>query len=875
MLVAVVVVAAGAATIYVFIQADRNSRARAERNATFAARTAAKELGDSVAGIRATVAGVAASPNIDQAAEQASCTLSFGVTGAVNTGHLDILRPDGSVACSSRPREGTPPLEGYAGEEWFQRVAAGPALLGPIVDGATGDRSMVSAAPTPGGGVVAAFVALTQVGRALVDSYGGGRPVEFLVVSADERTILTRSIDPDSWIGEPLAGTPFARDSGVERRDVEGRARLYQQAVVPGVGWRFYAGEDEAEALAAGNRLRERQLAIILAGLLLVLLATAAVHRRVAVPIRRLGVCVRTTSALTPSEPVHVSGPAEVMDLGDDINGLIASAGSELRRRQLAEEIALASERSYRMLFDSSPLPMWIHDDQTQAILEVNDAAVARYGYSSDEFLALTTAELMASVEPAENGSVEATEPGRVSRHLRKDGGVIKMRKITHAVSFNGRPAHCVVAEDVGERERLEEQLRQAQKMEAVGQLAGGVVHDFNNLLTVISGFGGLARNRIGAGPGASELEEIERAAYRAAQLIKQLLAFSRQQRLELVVLDLNEVIGAVTPMLTRLIGENIEIGVLAAGDAPAVLADRGQIEQVIVNLVVNAREAMPDGGMLTIETRRVVLDERYAAEHAGVEPGEYACLSVTDTGSGIDRETQARIFEPFFTTKDVGVGTGLGLATVHGIVNQSGGHLEVYSEPGFGTTFKIYLGAVAGPAVVSGFAPAHRPENLSGTETVLVCEDDELVRLLIETILTENGYRVLAASHPDEALELVAAATDQIGVVVIDVVMPRMSGPQLVERLRAGQAEFDVLFLSGYPAETFRDRPLPEGSGYLQKPFDDVALLQQIRGLLDQADAATARDRNEVGEAPSACFSASCCCSAGACDPRRPAHET
>jgi PAS domain S-box-containing protein len=850
-LIAVVALAAAAATIYVFIQADRDSRATAERNAAFAARTAAKELGESVAGIRASVAGVAGSPGIDQAAEQSSCSLSFGVTGAVNRGHLDILRRDGSVACSSRPRQGTTPLRGYVGAAWLRRVASGPVLLGPIVDRATGDRSMVSAAPTPGGGMVAAFVGLTQVGRALVESYGGGRPVEFLVVSADGRTILTRSIDPERWIGKPLAGTPFARDSGVERSDVDGKARLYQQAVVPDIGWRFYAGEDEAAALAAGNRLRERQLAIILVGLLLVLLATAAVHRRVAVPIRRLGARVRTTSALTPPEPVHVSGPAEVMDLGDDINGLIDSAASELLRRQLAEEIALASERSYRMLFDSSPLPMWIHDAETQAILEANDAAVARYGYSSDEFLALTTADLVAPAEPDQDRSVEPGSPERVSRHVRKDGGVIRVRKITHPVSFNGRPAQCVVAEDVGERERLEEQLRQAQKMEAVGQLAGGVAHDFNNLLTVISGFGGMARNRIGAGPGASELEEIERAAYRAAQLVKQLLAFSRQQRLELVVLDLNEVVEAITPMLMRLIGENIEIGVLAAEDAPPVLADRGQIEQVVVNLVVNAREAMPEGGTLTIETRRVVLDERYAAEHAGVEPGVYACLSVTDTGSGIDRETQARIFEPFFTTKEVGVGTGLGLATVHGIVTQFGGRLEVYSEPGFGTTFKIYLAGAAGPAVVSAFAPAHRPENLTGTETVLVCEDDELVRILIETILTENGYRVLSASHPDEALELVAAATDQIDVLVTDVVMPRMSGPQLVERLRAARAEFDVLFLSGYPEETFRDRPLAEGSAYLQKPFDDIALLQQLRGLLDQTGPVVADgDRHEVGEA-------------------------
>jgi two-component system cell cycle sensor histidine kinase/response regulator CckA len=229
-----------------------------------------------------------------------------------------------------------------------------------------------------------------------------------------------------------------------------------------------------------------------------------------------------------------------------------------------------------------------------------------------------------------------------------------------------------------------------------------------------------------------------------------------------------------------------------------------------------------------------VVLDERYAAEHAGVEPGTYACLSVTDTGTGIDGETQSRIFEPFFTTKDVGAGTGLGLATVHGIVNQSGGHLEVYSEPGLGASFKVYLPAAAGPAVVKAFAPANRPGQLVGTETILVCEDDDLVRVLIETMLTENGYRVLAAARPAEAIELAAQHPGPIDVLVTDVVMPQMSGPELVHELEEVRPECEVLFLSGYSAETVRGRALQERAAFLQKPFDDVSLLQRIRTLLD-----------------------------------------
>jgi PAS domain S-box-containing protein len=848
-LVGVVAFAAAAASVYVFVQTDRDSRRDAENRAQFAASTAAKQLGDGIATLRATVAGLAATPNIEQAAAQPTCTLAFNL-GDLSRGHVDVLRPDGTVACSSRPRAGTKPLSGYAGAAWLDKVGGTPVFLAPVPDAATGDRSGIAAVRSPGKAIVAAFIALEPVGHGLVSLYGGGDPIEFLVTSRDGQQALTRSIDPGRWVGAPLAGTAFAGATGrTDRRDVDGTARLYAEAAVPGVGWHFYAGEDKAAALAAGDHLRERQLTIILVGLALVVLATLAVYRRVVVPIRRLGARVRSTTSLVPPEPVPVSGPTEVRDLGGDINGLIRSAGDELRRREQAEESTRASERSYRLLFENSPLPMWIHDADTMRVLAVNDAAVARYGYTREEFLGLTPAELVVAGDDAgSDGEVEAIL-GTV-RHRRKDGREIKARVIAHSVTFDGRVARCVIAEDVGERERIETQLRQAQKMEAVGQLAGGVAHDFNNLLTVIAGYSGMARNRIGSGPGVRELAEIDRAAERATQLTQQLLTFSRQQVLNPVVLDLNGVVDAVTPMLSRLIGEDIEIGVLAAHDTPPLVADRGQIEQVIVNLAVNARDAMPDGGTLTIETRGVRLDERYAAEHAGVEPGHYACLSVTDTGVGIDRTTQARIFEPFFTTKEVGEGTGLGLATVHGIVDQSGGHLEVYSEPGLGTSFKVYIPAAAGEAVVRADGQPQRPERLRGTETILVCEDDELVRILLQTMLTENGYRVLCASRPDEALSLAATHGSEIDLLVTDLIMPLMSGPELVERLEVNRSGLRVLLLSGYPAEMVRNRRLPEGSVFLQKPFDELSLLAAIRELLDsdvQTSPAAGHGRPEL----------------------------
>jgi len=827
-LVALIVIVAAAAVAYVYVQTDRDSRRAAERDARYSADTAAKDVADGVSLLRQTVDSLAKTPGIEQGAAQASCTLTFSLSGDYYRGHVDVVRPDGTVACSSLPKKATTG-HAYADATWFRRAGTGPVFLAPGADPLTSDRAVITTAPTPRHWVVAAYVALAPVAKGLASVYGGGHPAEFLLTDAGERRVLSRSVAPDQSVGARLTGTPFAEGVGSnDRRDLDGRSRFYEQATVPATGWHLYVGEDKASALAAGHRLRKRQLGIIGAGFALVLLAMLVVYRRVAVPIRRLGGAVRSTAALTPPQPVPVSGPAEIANLGDDVNALIASVGHELTGRRRAEDSVVQSERSYRALFESSPLPMWIHDAETEEILAVNEAAVGRYGYTRDEFLSLRMSDLV----EAEPGVGEA--PAEVSTHRSKEGDEIKVHTITHAVAFEGRPARCVVAEDIGARQRLEGQLRQAQKMEAIGHLAGGVAHDFNNLLTVISGYGAMARERIGAGPGGRELTEIERAAERAAQLTHQLLAFSRQQLVNPVVLDLNEVIGAVTPMLARLIGENIEIGVLGADDAPHVVADRGQIEQVIVNLAVNARDAMPDGGTLTIETQRASLDERYASVHAGVTPGLYALIAVSDTGVGIDRDTQTRIFEPFFTTKEVGRGTGLGLATVHGAVSQAGGHIEVYSEPGLGTTFKIYLPAAAVETTGEPSQPAGELERLTGSETALLCEDDDLVRQLIDVILTGQGYTVLCASRPEEAIELAASHGDAIGLLVTDVVMPGMSGPDLIERLASTHPGLKTVLLSGYTAETIRGRGVPPGSVFLQKPFSDVGLLRTIRELLD-----------------------------------------
>jgi signal transduction histidine kinase len=390
-----------------------------------------------------------------------------------------------------------------------------------------------------------------------------------------------------------------------------------------------------------------------------------------------------------------------------------------------------------------------------------------------------------------------------------------------------------LIAADLTEIRRLEVQYRQAQKMEAVGRLAGGIAHDFNNLLTAILGTTGLllesgtdARTRI-------DVEEIEQAAQRAAGLTRQLLVFSRQQVLEPRVLDLNAVVGDLQRMLGRLIAENIELRTELADEVGAVQADPGQLQQAIVNLVVNARDAMPNGGRVTIETANVDLDPRQLEADTLTRPGEYVMLAVHDTGVGMDAATKARLFEPFFTTKEPGRGTGLGLATVYSIVKQSGGYIWVYSEVGHGTTFKIYLPRVAGtPQRVIAQTPAPL---LGGSETVLVVEDQTEVRELTKRMLEGRGYTVLTAENGGHALQVAAQHAKRIDLLLTDVVMPGVNGRELAVQLAQQRRGIKVLFVSGYTGEAIRQHGLLElGAAFLQKPFTPDVLARKVRDVLD-----------------------------------------
>jgi two-component system cell cycle sensor histidine kinase/response regulator CckA len=477
-------------------------------------------------------------------------------------------------------------------------------------------------------------------------------------------------------------------------------------------------------------------------------------------------------------------------------------------------------------------------------VTDWNPAAERILGYTKREALGKVPndlnlpsfhADATKIMERLRAGDMEAYS---INENLTKDGRIITCQWLnTPLMDDAGQFAGLLcLAQDVTERKSLEDQLRQAQKMEAIGSLAGGVAHDFNNLLTIINGYSEMIPDQLPADSPVRDLvREIGQAGERAASLTRQLLAFSRKQVLEPKVLNLNAVVTDIAKMLKRLIGEDVDLNTGLETGLGRVKADPGQIEQILINLAVNARDAMPQGGKLTIETANVELDESYAQSHSDVRPGRYVLLALTDTGTGMDEATKSRIFEPFFTTKEPGKGTGLGLATVYGIVKQSGGHLTVYSEPGHGTAFKIYLPLVQ-EAIPTRKSDASLRRSLHGTETILLTEDEPAVRALARYTLQIHGYTVLEASQGEKALRIAQEFEGSIHLLVTDVVMPVMGGRQLAEQLAAIRPGLKVLYLSGYTDDAVvRHGVLQAEAAFLQKPFTPGALAQKVRDVLDQ----------------------------------------
>jgi hypothetical protein len=530
----------------------------------------------------------------------------------------------------------------------------------------------------------------------------------------------------------------------------------------------------------------------------------------------------------------------------DNLARLVPAVGRELsdaagqRERRRVEEALHSSEERLRAIFEGAAEGILVADVESRKFLYANPAICRMLGYEEEELLRLTVNDIHPE-EDLPRVTAEFEAQARREKEiatdlpcLRKDGTIVHVDICTAPLVIDNRPCNVGFFTDITARKRAEEQLRQAQRMEAIGRLAGGVAHDFNNLLTVIAGYCELLLDDLGQeSPLRASVEEISKAAQRAGELTSRLLTISREQVVQPDVLDLNALIANVEQMLRRFIGEDVQLETALAPHLGKVRVDPGQVEQVLLNLAANARDAMPQGGKLTIETANVELGEPYALSHNGVTPGHYVLLAVSDIGTGIEADVLPHVFEPFFTTKAQGKGTGLGLSIVYSIVHQSGGHIWVYSEPGKGTTFKIYLPVAEQAEPVSQPAPVSVPTQ-QGSGIILLVEDQEAVREMLTKALTVRGYTVFDAAGGEEAIRLVAGHHGPIDLLITDVVMPQVSGRELAERLTAEHPGMRVLFMSGFADRAIvHHGMLSPGINYLQKPFPLSELARKVQEIL------------------------------------------
>jgi len=679
-----------------------------------------------------------------------------------------------------------------------------------------------------------------------IPTNGGRLPKDRVAASrADEGTrgAAPFVLESSRWI-RPSAPPPASPDAARPHEESPDRQRILvgddnadmraYLADILGRDWSTHAVTNGVEALAA---VESKPPDLIVTDVMMPVMDGFTLLRRLRTSPKTAQIPIIMLSARAGEEAT-----LEGLDVGADdylakpfsARDLLARVRARLDAARARSSALRASETRFRHLAESGIIGIAVADAASR-VLEANDAFLRMIGRTQEDLLAGEVAwGLLSANEPEalENPSAISTR-AREGEYLRKDG---RRTPVLVAVAPLDGGQSISISLDLTDRKRVEEQFRQAQKMEAVGRLAGGVAHDFNNVLSVILGYAQL----IGADltpdePLRADIDEIRQAAERATELTRQLLAFSRQQVLEPKVLSLSHTVTGMEKMLRRLLGADIALTTLLEPALWNVVADPGQVEQILMNLAVNARDAMPEGGKLTIQTTNVELDEDYATVHHDVRPGAYVMLAVSDTGMGMDAQTQARIFEPFFTTKEKGKGTGLGLATVFGIVKQSGGHIWVYSEPERGATFKVYFPRVTGATLVT---PSERPApaSIRGTETILLVEDDAHVRTLARNILRRHGYVVLEAANGGEALLICEQHGARIDLLLTDVVLPLMNGRQIAERLTSLRPELKVIFMSGYTDDAVLQHGLLDsGIAYIQKPLTPATLTQKVREVLDR----------------------------------------
>jgi two-component system cell cycle sensor histidine kinase/response regulator CckA len=827
----------------VYIQSTDRRRAReqtAEGNFRLA-QFAANEEGSVLIGAARLLQTIADFPALFDDLD--ACNALFPKIVRNHAGYNGMVLADGTgrLVCSSTPGDiGDMILD----RPWFGRaLQARTAVTGEYqVSRSNGEPDIVVAqafrrVPADAVWVLAVGLQLTRLSR-MVSTLrlpSGAR----LTLFDRNRTILARYPDPGGSAGTRLPASfsvPHlpANEPGLTAQTLDGVPRLFVTVPVeagPDTGLYVTLDIERAAAFAASDRLLRQHLWLL--GFVVLSVMGAALIGAEAFVLRPVTALQHVTDRLAGGDlsarAALAGGLPGLSGLGEAINTMATSLETRERERDRAEEQLRASEERYRVPFDQTPHPSWLYDVETLRFIEVNRMACDHYGYTRDEFLRMTVPD----IQPAERAEAvvhpalpepSVPDPRPTSIHRKKDGTFITVEISAMTVSIRGRPAVIVLAHDVSERSQLEQQLRQAQKMEAVGRLAGGIAHDFNNLLTVILGFSELVLAHPDLPEAAGrDIDEIRKAGQSAASLTRQLLAFGRKQVLQPQVLDLRRTIGEDVQLVTRL--------------APAlgrVSADPGQIEQVIMNMAVNARDAMRNGGVLTIETENVPVDAAHDHPQQGAFAEAYIRLAVRDTGTGMDAMVQAHVFEPFFTTKELGKGTGLGLATVYGIVTQSGGSVSVESELGRGTTFEVLLPRSFQPTERRAPAPP-RLAWPGGTETILLVEDQDEVRAVTRAVLSRHGYTVLEASGGEGALQIALDHDVSIDLLLTDVIMPGMSGGDLARRILADRPRLGVLFASGYTDDAIMHHGvLDSGVFFIQKPFTPESLLRKAREVLD-----------------------------------------
>jgi PAS domain S-box-containing protein len=644
--------------------------------------------------------------------------------------------------------------------------------------------------------------------------------------------------DANVLVGDPEAG----QWAGLETSEMVATPQTASTAAIDGT--RLHIAVEFPSEMVDGPARRFLNRMILL-GLVMAIASAIAVRALSFSFTRPLTELTTASEAIAAGDYSRTVGDArqdEFGRLGRAFDAMTLKVAEDLNARERASAALRESEERIRFTLNAARVGTWQMHLETGAF-EWSETMGPMFGVPASE-LPPTRDRLLEVIHPDDRGEIDAClrrDPADMSEHevyfrpLRPDGRHKWVLSRSRIVA-DGDTLLVGVCFDVTEQKDLEAQLRQAQKMDAIGRLAGGIAHDFNNLLTAILGFGNVLLESVDDGdPRRTHIEQILKAGQRAADLTAQLLAFSRQQLVQPVILDLNQVVDDSVGLLRRLIGENIHLETILAPGNATVRADLVQLQQILMNLAINARDAMPDGGRLTIEVSNVELDEHIVALHYAVVPGRYVCLVVSDTGVGMTDEVRARLFEPFFTTKKRGEGTGLGLATVYGAVKQAGGYIWVYGEPGKGSAFKVYLPRVEGESNSPVAAVATESPAAPGTETVLLVEDEAAVRQLARMMLERSGYRVILAGTAEEAEATHLEYAGSIRLLITDVVLPGTSGPELFQRLSIRDPRLKVLYMSGYTDDAvFRTGRLQHGVAFVQKPFTAEALRKKTREVLD-----------------------------------------